>query len=230
MVGGGSQNKLWRRIVADAFQLPLRFPAEPEAAALGAALQVRCCSLLRSCLCSCWAARMLMICMPAALPLAKVAMPRACSTELWVVVQPAALPPSPSSSQAAAVHTGTPIADFVEAHPPPMGELSWIVCQMLAPAGVDMPPSSRAAAQQGLPLTRAVRYPAHTLLGVPTLAASTSIQVLQSAVFPFHFRLPTPAESGVLQPQHTTAAAYEEAFKRHQRWGACLFGGGSCEV
>lgn len=97
VVGGGSQNKLWRRIVADAFQLPLRFPAEPEAAALGAALQ------------------------------------------------------------AAAVHTGTPIADFVEAHPPPM-------------------------------------------------------------------------EPGVLQPQHTTAAAYEEAFKRHQRWGACLFGGGSCEV
>lgn len=40
VVGGGSQNKLWRRIVADAFQLPLRFPAEPEAAALGAALQV----------------------------------------------------------------------------------------------------------------------------------------------------------------------------------------------
>lgn len=42
MVGGGSQNKLWRRIVADSFQLPLRFPAEPEAAALGAALQVGC--------------------------------------------------------------------------------------------------------------------------------------------------------------------------------------------
>lgn len=40
VVGGGSQNKLWRRIVADAFQLPLRFPAEAEAAALGAALQV----------------------------------------------------------------------------------------------------------------------------------------------------------------------------------------------
>ncbi|PRW34012.1 Xylulokinase [Chlorella sorokiniana] len=97
VVGGGSQNRLWRRIVADAFQLPLRFPAEPEAAALGAALQ------------------------------------------------------------AAAVHTGTPIADFVEAHPPPL-------------------------------------------------------------------------EPGVLQPQHTTAAAYDEAFRRHQRWGACLFGGGSCEV
>lgn len=67
MVGGGSQNKLWRRIVADAFQLPLRFPAEPEAAALGAALQVRCCWLLRSCLCSCWAACMLVDCLPAEL-------------------------------------------------------------------------------------------------------------------------------------------------------------------
>lgn len=39
VVGGGSKNMLWRRVVADAFQLPLSFPAEPEAAALGAALQ-----------------------------------------------------------------------------------------------------------------------------------------------------------------------------------------------
>ena len=39
LVGGGSSNKLWRQIIADAFQLPLRFPAEPESAALGAALQ-----------------------------------------------------------------------------------------------------------------------------------------------------------------------------------------------
>lgn len=60
VVGGGSNNKLWRRVVADAFQLPLRFPAEPEAAALGAALQ------------------------------------------------------------AAAVHSGTPVADYVAAHPPPL--------------------------------------------------------------------------------------------------------------
>lgn len=42
VVGGGSQNKLWRRVLADAFQLPLRFPSEPEAAALGAALQAGC--------------------------------------------------------------------------------------------------------------------------------------------------------------------------------------------
>ena len=39
LVGGGSKNPLWRRIIADAFQVPLRFPLEPESAALGAALQ-----------------------------------------------------------------------------------------------------------------------------------------------------------------------------------------------
>ena len=61
VVGGGSKNRLWRRIVADAFQLPLRFPAEPEAAALGAAMQ------------------------------------------------------------AAAVHAGVPVAEFVESQLPPMG-------------------------------------------------------------------------------------------------------------
>lgn len=40
LVGGGSKNPLWRQIVADALQLPLQLPLEPEAAALGAALQV----------------------------------------------------------------------------------------------------------------------------------------------------------------------------------------------
>jgi xylulokinase len=39
VVGGGSKSALWRRILADAFGLPLRFPAEPESAALGGALQ-----------------------------------------------------------------------------------------------------------------------------------------------------------------------------------------------
>lgn len=39
IVGGGSKSQLWRQIIADAFQLPLRFPIEPESAALGAALQ-----------------------------------------------------------------------------------------------------------------------------------------------------------------------------------------------
>eukprot|EP00891_Asterochloris_glomerata_P002942 jgi/Astpho2/2942/Aster-01084 len=39
VVGGGSKNRLWRRIIADSFQLPLVFPTEPESAALGAALQ-----------------------------------------------------------------------------------------------------------------------------------------------------------------------------------------------
>jgi hypothetical protein len=52
VVGGGSQNKLWRRVLADAFQLPLRFPAEPEAAALGAALQVCCRCLCPTFLCA----------------------------------------------------------------------------------------------------------------------------------------------------------------------------------
>lgn len=39
VVGGGSKNALWRRIISDAFQLPLHLPLEPESAALGAALQ-----------------------------------------------------------------------------------------------------------------------------------------------------------------------------------------------
>ncbi|GHP01528.1 hypothetical protein PPROV_000028400 [Pycnococcus provasolii] len=39
VVGGGSKNTLWRRIIADAFQVQLKFPLEPESAALGAALQ-----------------------------------------------------------------------------------------------------------------------------------------------------------------------------------------------
>ena len=39
LVGGGSKNALWRRIIADTFGLTLRFPAEAESAALGAALQ-----------------------------------------------------------------------------------------------------------------------------------------------------------------------------------------------
>ena len=39
VVGGGSVSPLWRRIIADSFQIRLRFPAEAEAAALGAALQ-----------------------------------------------------------------------------------------------------------------------------------------------------------------------------------------------
>lgn len=39
VVGGASRNPLWRQLLADAFGAPLRFPAEPESAALGAALQ-----------------------------------------------------------------------------------------------------------------------------------------------------------------------------------------------
>eukprot|EP00210_Caulerpa_lentillifera_P000837 g810.t1 len=39
VVGGGSKNPLWRKIIADSFQIPLKFPLESESAALGAALQ-----------------------------------------------------------------------------------------------------------------------------------------------------------------------------------------------
>jgi xylulokinase len=39
VVGGGARNPLWRRILADLFQVPLVFPAEAETAALGGALQ-----------------------------------------------------------------------------------------------------------------------------------------------------------------------------------------------
>ncbi|RMH04858.1 MAG: xylulokinase [Planctomycetota bacterium] len=39
VVGGGSRNRLWRRILADAFGLPVQAPAEKESAALGAAIQ-----------------------------------------------------------------------------------------------------------------------------------------------------------------------------------------------
>uniref|UniRef100_A0A7S0R1R3 glycerol kinase n=1 Tax=Pyramimonas obovata TaxID=1411642 RepID=A0A7S0R1R3_9CHLO len=45
VVGGGSKNPLWRQIISDIFQVPLRFPTEAESAALGAALQAAaiCC-------------------------------------------------------------------------------------------------------------------------------------------------------------------------------------------
>lgn len=39
LVGGGARSALWTRLVADSFGLPVRRPSEPEAAALGAALQ-----------------------------------------------------------------------------------------------------------------------------------------------------------------------------------------------
>ncbi|KAG1659607.1 hypothetical protein FOA52_013953 [Chlamydomonas sp. UWO 241] len=39
IVGGGARSGLWRQIVADVFQLPVRVVAEAETAALGAALQ-----------------------------------------------------------------------------------------------------------------------------------------------------------------------------------------------
>ena len=39
LVGGGARSDLWTRVVADSFGLPVSRPREPEAAALGAALQ-----------------------------------------------------------------------------------------------------------------------------------------------------------------------------------------------
>jgi len=44
VVGGGSRSKFWCQIVSDSFGLPLSFPAETEAAALGAALQAGACA------------------------------------------------------------------------------------------------------------------------------------------------------------------------------------------
>lgn len=145
LVGGGSKNGLWRRLVADAFQLPLRFPAEPEAAALGAALQ------------------------------------------------------------AAAVHTGTPVAEYVEAHPPPMGARCALACctlrlrrrRMLLPL---------AALKRALAYCAAQHAPAH------------------------RHPLRSLAEEEVMQPHPAAAAAYAEAFQRHQRWGNLLYGGGSSDV
>jgi len=39
LVGGGSKNPLWRQMIADAMQVPVTLPEEPESGALGAALQ-----------------------------------------------------------------------------------------------------------------------------------------------------------------------------------------------
>ena len=39
LVGGGARSQLWTQIIADSFGLPVSRPSEPEAAALGAALQ-----------------------------------------------------------------------------------------------------------------------------------------------------------------------------------------------
>ncbi len=39
LVGGGSRNPLWRQMIADALQVPVTLPEEPESGALGGALQ-----------------------------------------------------------------------------------------------------------------------------------------------------------------------------------------------
>jgi hypothetical protein len=164
VVGGGSRNKLWRRIVADAFQLPLRFPAEPEVAALGAALQ------------------------------------------------------------AAAVHSGVPVADYVERHPPPMGEPAWgglggVECQLAAASCV-----ARAMAGGGQADSSTVAVSGSISSRQQPGRQHAWISVLCAAQW-----CPC-AEAEVLHPAHEAAEAYKAAFQRHQKWGACLFGGGSCDI
>ena len=39
VVGGGSNNKLWRKIISDILNVTLKFPVEAESAALGVAFQ-----------------------------------------------------------------------------------------------------------------------------------------------------------------------------------------------
>ena len=43
LTGGGSKSALWQRITADVMNLPIRVPAAPEAAAMGAAIQALWC-------------------------------------------------------------------------------------------------------------------------------------------------------------------------------------------
>jgi sugar (pentulose or hexulose) kinase len=43
LVGGGAQSRVWRRMVADIFQMPVVSPVSTEAGALGAALQAMWC-------------------------------------------------------------------------------------------------------------------------------------------------------------------------------------------
>jgi D-xylulose kinase len=43
LVGGGAKSRVWRRMVADMFAVPVVTPKEPEAGALGAALQAMWC-------------------------------------------------------------------------------------------------------------------------------------------------------------------------------------------
>ena len=45
LTGGGSRSRLWRQIVADVFGVPVVCLAQPESAALGAAIQARWCWL-----------------------------------------------------------------------------------------------------------------------------------------------------------------------------------------
>lgn len=201
VVGGGSNNKLWRRVVADAFQLPLRFPAEPEAAALGAALQ------------------------------------------------------------AAAVHSGTPVADYVAAHPPPLGERRGTGqegggggrgCRgnkgkvKPAEAGpkedvpTDAPTQPECARGHGCWGAWEAVGSEGTHMCCPARNGQTNFYMLLALLHEPHATsagtLSTPpppalpAEPEALQPAHEAAEAYRRAFQRHQQWGSCLYGGSSCDL
>ena len=136
--------RLWRRIISDAFQLPLRFPTEPESAALGAALQ------------------------------------------------------------AAAVHSGENVADYVESHAPP-----------LADEVRSVPPSAGRldcanCCEHGSPqrFSRCALFVAWDVLSMLDACgpALTSCVLLQT-----------------MDPIAENASAYEDAFNRHQELGTSLF-------
>jgi xylulokinase len=48
LVGGGARNALWRQVLADVLEAPVQALAEPESAALGAALQAAWCQACSS--------------------------------------------------------------------------------------------------------------------------------------------------------------------------------------
>lgn len=218
LVGGGSKNSLWRRVVADAFQLPLRFPAEPEAAALGAALQVQG---PRRCGCSAAAAA--------------GALQRACAVsglERVLLLLPLLL------LNVAAKMAASATPDVL-----PPQRLSH-----LPPVGRRRPPCTRAPRWRIT--SRRTRRP-WVRLGLPQaglllLLLPVSVMLHQSCLMlrcccrcnltcqPLRSTAARPlvllAEEEVMQPHPAAAAAYADAFSRHQRWGGLLYGGGSAEV
>ena len=205
VVGGGSQNKLWRRVLADAFQLPLRFPSEPEAAALGAALQV-------GCRCPC---QLVVL---------------QCAAGVWQCHA------AHFALGGAMLHVCCP----VPAHVWPL--LLHAVCRQLRCTAASLWQLMwRGSRPPWVRCSRRVAGSARGLGGVnadtrnPRPACSASCMLYEQPPNPVpelsHPSRPLPAaEPEVVQPQHEAAAAYAAAFERHQHWGACIFGGGSCEL